>query len=148
MTRAQGGNNVDILDMSSKRRHTTEDVPVSALERRGATRVLVDLEVDYGNKDNFLFASIRDISATGIFVRTNAPEAPGTHLNLRFTPLGAEEPLELEGKVIWVNSFRPGDSNNLNPGMGVRFIGLTTEQRHRLVEFVHTFAYLDDDASA
>jgi len=107
--------------------------------------VFVDLEVDYGNRDNFLFASIRDISATGIFVRTDAPEAPGTHLNLRFTPTGEDEALKLEGKVIWVNSYRPGDSSNLNPGMGVRFIGLTTEQRYRLVEFVRTFAYLDDD---
>ena len=136
---------MEILEMSSKRRRGSEQGPRSTLDRRGATRVLVDLEVDYGNQDTFLFASIRDISATGIFVRTTVPEPPGTHLNLRFTPAGAEEPLELEGKVIWINSYRPDDSNNLNPGMGVRFIGLTAEQRHRLVELVHTFAYLDDD---
>jgi len=128
----------------SKQPPSTDDVAMS--DRRGATRVLVNLEVDYGDKNNFLFASIRDISATGIFVYTNSPESSGTLLNLRFTPPDAESPLELEGKVIWANAYRPGDPNNLNPGMGVRFIGLTDEQRIRLVEFVRTFAYLDDDA--
>lgn len=129
--------------MSTKQTRSSDDAALS--DRRGATRVLVDLEVDYGDEKNFLFASIRDISATGIFVRTNAPESAGTHLNLRFTPPDAELPLELEGKVIWANSYRPGDPNNLDPGMGVRFIDLTDEQRVRLAEFVRTFAYLDDE---
>lgn len=114
-------------------------------ERRAWERVLVDLEVDYGDAENFLFAYIRDISATGIFVRTNTPEDPGTRLNLRFTPPdGSAEPLELEGEVIWVNPYRPGKSDNLHPGMGIRFVDLEAEERHRLVEFVRTFAYLDD----
>lgn len=114
-------------------------------ERREWQRVLVDLEVDYGNEDNYLFAYIRDISATGIFVRTNNPEQPGTHLNLRFTPPGAA-PLELEGEVIWVNAYRPGDTNNLHPGMGIRFLELTADQRRELATLVKTFAYLDDDS--
>ncbi len=121
-----------------------DDLPIAASDRRGAPRVLVNLDVDWGDRDNFLFASIRDISATGIFVRTNAPEDPGTHLNLRFAPAGGDDTLELEGEVIWVNAYRPGDSTNLNPGMGIRFRGLTDEQRGRLVELIRTFAYLDD----
>jgi type IV pilus assembly protein PilZ len=114
-------------------------------ERRGSTRVLVNLDVDYGDQGHFLFASIQDLSATGIFILTTAPEAPGTRLNLRFTPTGTDAPLELEGEVIWINPFRPDQRDNLNPGMGVRFIGLTNEQRHRLVDLVRTFAYLADD---
>lgn len=114
-------------------------------ERRRWERVLIDLEVDYGDQDNYLFAYIRDLSATGLFVRTNAPEEPGTRLNVRFTPPdGCGEPLELEGEVIWINRYRPSQRDSLHPGMGIRFIGLESEQRHRLVEFVRTFAYLDD----
>ena len=48
-------------------------------ERRIHERVLVDLEVDYKADDTFLFAYITDISAMGIFIRTNAPEPPGTN---------------------------------------------------------------------
>jgi type IV pilus assembly protein PilZ len=113
-------------------------------ERREWKRVLVDLEVDYGNEDNYLFAYIRDISATGIFVRTNNPEKPGTHLNLRFTPTGGE-PLELEGEVIWINAYRPGHTDNLHPGMGIRFLELTRDQRRELASLVKTFAYLDGE---
>lgn len=111
-------------------------------------RVFHDIEVDFGDQENFLFAYIRDLEATGIFVRTLSPEAPGTHVNVRFTPGGAEPPMELDGKVIWINPYRPHDSNNLSPGMGIRFLELTREQRCRLVELVRRFAYLADDTVA
>jgi uncharacterized protein (TIGR02266 family) len=105
-------------------------------DRRRAPRVLVDLEVDYALEDNYLFAYITDISATGIFVRTTTPEEPGTHLNLRFGEL------ECEGEVIWVNPYRPGAMDNLHPGMGIRFAGLDDEVRDQLLELIRRFAYL------
>jgi len=110
-------------------------------ERRSAPRVLVDLEVDCGSEDNFLFAYITDSSATGIFVRTTAPEQPGTHLNLRFS-IEHVERFEIEGEVIWVNPFRPGTPDNLDPGMGIRFVHLDSESRDRLFELIRRFAYL------
>lgn len=119
----------------------TTPVPVSDADRRRAPRVLVDLEVDYASEDNYLFAYITDISATGIFVRTTTPEAPGTHLNLRFSsdPSGH---LEVEGEVIWVNPYRPGTPDNLHPGMGIRFVSIDNELRDRLLELIRRFAYL------
>jgi hypothetical protein len=74
-------------------------VPVNDTERRKSPRVLVDLEVDYASEENYLFAYITDMSATGIFVRTTTPEAPGTHLNLRFSSEHSGL-LEVEGEVI------------------------------------------------
>lgn len=147
-------------------------VPVSVdptePERRRSPRVLVDLEVDCASEDNYLFAYITDISATGIFVRTTAPEQPGTHVNLRLSALephcddldllgGATRAamtgpdmiderdsveLELEGEVIWVNPYRPGTPDNLHPGMGIRFVNLDNELRDRLFELIRRFAYL------
>lgn len=112
-------------------------------DRRRAPRVLVDLEVDYASEDNYLFAYITDISATGIFIRTTTPEEPGTHLNLRFNAgAGSGDALEIEGQVIWVNPYRPGTPDNLHPGMGVRFVGLDDSLRHRLLELIRRFAYL------
>lgn len=143
--------------MAAKTNSTTNnsDANQSSPERRHAPRVLVNLDVDYGNEDNFLFASIRDISATGIFVATKSPEEPGTRLNVRFTPSHNKTPrdidtafpdvLDVEGEVIWVNQVRPGDSSNLHPGMGIRFVELTDTQRQRLHDFIKTFAYIDDE---
>jgi len=119
----------------------TANVP----ERRRYQRILVDMEVDYRCEDTFLFAYITDLSALGIFVRTNNPEPPGTHLNLRFTLPGEAAPLEIEGEVIWINPFRPGDFDNINPGMGVRFLDLTKELKQSLLRLVRKIAYLEGD---
>src|SRR5688572_9743542 len=120
---------------------------IADADRRRAPRVLVDLEVDYASEDNYLFAYIVDISATGIFVRTTTPEQPGTHLNLRFPApamSGATgfEMIECEGEVIWINPYRPGAPDNLHPGMGIRFVGLDDELRDRLLALIRRFAYL------
>jgi uncharacterized protein (TIGR02266 family) len=116
-------------------------LPLSDAERRKAPRVLVDLEVDYASEENYLFAYITDMSATGIFVRTTTPEAPGTHLNLRFSSEYSGH-LEVEGEVIWVNPYRPGRPDNLHPGMGIRFVSIDNELRDRLFELIRRFAYL------
>jgi type IV pilus assembly protein PilZ len=120
-----------------------EDRPLP--DRRQWERIFVDLEVDYRSDDTFLFAYITDISQMGIFVRTLTPEPPGTRLNLRFCPPGLGV-LECEGVVIWINPYRPGDRENLNPGMGIRFVDLEREQRDRLRQLVRTFAYLSDES--
>jgi uncharacterized protein (TIGR02266 family) len=102
--------------------------------------------VDYQCEDTFLFAYITDMNAFGIFIRTNNPEPPGTHLNLRFTLPHESLPMALEGKVIWINPFRPGDFNNINPGMGVQFVGLTHENKERLLDLIRCIAYLEGHA--
>ena len=80
------------------------------------------IEVDFRAADTFLFAYITDISAMGIFIRTPAPEPPGTRLQLRFTPpppasaslfregnpsrtetASEVEAIECTGEVIWIN---------------------------------------------
>ena len=127
-------------------RTKTAEIEARAAERRAAPRVLVDLDVDYRSEDTYLFASSRDISETGIFVRTIEPLAPGTQLNLRF---GADQAtdddavLELEGEVIWVNPYRPDALANLDPGMGVRFVTLNAPVRRRLLELIRRIAYID-----
>jgi uncharacterized protein (TIGR02266 family) len=116
------------------------------VERRRFERVLVDLEVDYSQEDTYLFAYIRDLSATGLFVRTSEPEPPGTRLNLRFTPPDGDPAgrIELEAEVIWVNKYRPGRSDSISPGMGMRFVELSDDDRDTLLGIVKRFAYLDD----
>jgi type IV pilus assembly protein PilZ len=131
-----------------ERRRRDLNVPAdrraTGADRRVHTRVMVDIKVDYKSADTFLFAYITDISALGLFIRTNAPEPPGTVLNLSFTPPDGPQ-LNLEGRVMWINPFRPTSYDNINPGMGVQFIDLTPPQREQIVQLVRTFAYLSDD---
>ena len=111
-------------------------------ERREHDRFPVTWAVDCVAEDTFLYASIANISAMGIFVKTTEPLAVGTEIDLTFAPPDAE-PFKLRGKVQWVNPFRP-NGDNPNPGMGVQFHELSNADRERLVEVIHAIAYVND----
>lgn len=121
--------------------------PSSDLDRRSADRFEVVWSVDCETEDTFLYAAITNISALGIFVRTEEPLRIGTRLRLRFAPASAAQPLVFDGRVQWINPARPGCPN---PGMGIRFVGLSLDDRERVVEIIRTIAYLPreiDEAS-
>lgn len=109
-------------------------------ERREHRRYPTSIAVDYADGDTFLFAYLQNISEMGIFVRTEEPLPLGTQLRMRFQQ-DAGEPFVLRGEVAWINPVR-ARGENLNPGMGVRFIDLTPERRERVVALVRTVAYL------
>jgi type IV pilus assembly protein PilZ len=122
----------------------SERPPVS--NRRGTDRVEVSWSVDCESRDTFLYASIANISEFGIFVRTQEPLEVGTRLTLTFAPPGSDEQFVLHGQVQWVNAVRML-SDNPNPGMGIRFVDLTTESRGRLIDAVRTIAYVRDNVN-
>lgn len=117
-------------------------VDESLADRRNFDRYDVEWAVDCVASDTFLYASITNISEMGIFVRTSEPLKIGTKLRLTFAPPGGEG-FELEGCVAWVNRVKP-DGENINPGMGIRFVNLQLDERERLVEVIRTIAYLRD----
>jgi type IV pilus assembly protein PilZ len=124
--------------------HPASDRPGAAggKERRVHDRHDVTWSVDCVADDTFLYASIANISEMGIFVRSEEPLALGTRVTLAFAPPG-HEAFRLTGEVAWINPVRP-NGDNPNPGMGVRFIDLTPDNRERLVEVVRTIAYVRD----
>ena len=113
-------------------------------DRRSHDRFDVEWSVDCVADDTFLFASIANISAMGIFVKTTDPLPIGTRLVLSFSPPGYE-PFKLEGAVAWINPLRP-NGDNPNPGIGVRFVNLLPDDRERLVEVIRTIAYVREPA--
>ena len=113
-------------------------------DQRAAERYEVALDVDCETEDTFLFASIRNISQMGIFVRTDQPLQVGTFVNLRFEARDVPKPFTMRGRVQWVNRVHAfGD--NINPGMGIMFIDMTRDDRERLVAAIRTIAYLRSD---
>lgn len=121
----------------------TDEAEATDADRREHERFETSIAVDYASGDTFLFAYLQNISEMGIFVRTDHPLTVGTRLRLRFQAEDPE-PLTLEGQVAWINPFRHG-GDNLNPGMGVRFVSLAPETREHLVALVRTVAYLRHD---
>jgi type IV pilus assembly protein PilZ len=123
--------------------HDDDDDRNSGSDRRVHQRFDTSIAVDYASGETFLFAYLTNISEMGIFIRTNEPLAVGTRMRLRFQ-VDEADPLVLEGEVTWINPYRP-NGENINPGMGVRFIQLTAERREQVVALVRTVAYLRDD---
>jgi type IV pilus assembly protein PilZ len=117
--------------------------PDSSGNRRSADRIPVAWSVDCETEDTFLYASIRNISALGIFVATREPLAIGTRVTLRFAPPSSDQAFALSGVVQWVNPVRLL-SENRNPGMGIQFVDLSLDDRERIVEAIRTIAYLRD----
>ncbi len=112
-------------------------------ERREHERFPTELSVDVKTGENFLFAYITNISEMGIFVRSDDPLPIGTEVSLSFTGPDGARNVKVDGTVVWINPVRP-TGDNPNPGMGVRFAGLTPELRERLVEIVRAVAYLHE----
>jgi type IV pilus assembly protein PilZ len=120
-------------------------VEPSGAERREHQRFDTSIAVDYASGETFLFAYLQNISEMGIFIRTDHPAVIGTRLRLRFHSDAEEHPLTLDGVVTWINPLR-ASGDNLNPGMGVRFMELSPDKREQVVSLVRTVAYLHDDA--
>ncbi len=120
------------------------DPPVS--ERRVYERIDVEWSVDCETEQTFLYASITNISEMGIFVATHEPLEVGTRLTLRFAMPGEQSPFILLGQVQWVNPIRML-SDNPNPGMGIRFVDLSSENRERIISSVRTIAYVRDNTN-
>jgi type IV pilus assembly protein PilZ len=116
----------------------------SGADRRSHDRYPVTWAVDCVADDTFLYASIANISAMGIFVKTTEPLPVGQRIVLSFAPPG-HEPFKLEGQVQWINAVR-ANGDNPNPGMGIRFVGLSPDDRERLVEVIRTIAYVREPA--
>jgi len=116
-----------------------EDDTRAYAEKRRQPRHAVRLEVNYRCGDNYLFSRSSNLSEMGIFLTTPTPLAKGTRLELSFAPPGGEEPIRLQGEVVWTLGAGPG----VEPGMGVRFIDPPPDARARVKALIRTFAYLE-----
>lgn len=110
-------------------------------DRRTSERFPVEWAVDCVAEETFLYAEITNISQMGIFVACAEPFEIGTRLSLRFRSSQEELSFSLPGQVQWVNQ-KSCLSRCRNPGMGIRFVDLSQGDRERIVEIIHTIAYL------
>jgi len=109
-------------------------------ERRASERYTVEWAVDCVAEETFLYAEITNISQMGIFVACKQPLKVGTLFTLRFES-EAGSSFSLPGRVQWVNKSSSVVEGR-NPGMGIVFVDLSPEDRERIVEIVHTIAYV------
>jgi len=111
-------------------------------EQRTSTRVPVKLQVDWKSEGHFLFENASNISEHGIFIETLHPMKIGTRLELQFSVPHVSRKIEVLGEVTWINPHRKDDDENLNPGMGVRFLNLSELDRETILSLIKRVAVL------
>lgn len=88
-------------------------------ERRQHDRSRLIVDVFFDGHDATGVASTKDISLGGLYMNTQTVVPEGSLLTLRI-PLGDEEQVVVNAEVVYSNPGR---------GLGVRFHGLTQEDR-------------------
>lgn len=106
--------------------------------RRTHPRLPVELRVEYNDLDVFITEYTQNISKGGVFIRSDHQLDPGTELLFKLHVPRLMEPLDLRGRVAWVRGVDQATEAK-RPGMGIRFIYHSDEERERLertVEFL------------
>ncbi len=108
-----------------------------AFHKRLDLRVPIQLKVDveYPNA-HYLFEYSSNLSQSGIFIQTDNPLEPGTHVHLAFL-LPDKHAIRTRGEVMWVN-----DDEESEAGMGVKFLGLNIDDRERILTAIKKIAIL------
>jgi type IV pilus assembly protein PilZ len=89
-------------------------------ERRVVARTPIELKVTYKRVNSFFADYTKNISRGGTFIATERPLKMGTEFIFALEVPGLEEPLRLNGRVIWTTE--PEDATKANPaGMGIEF---------------------------
>ncbi len=87
---------------------------------------------EFHSVEQFIVEYVQNISASGVFIKSDDPLPKDTPVNLRFTLIMDElETIEGEGKVVRV--VQPGGDET--PGMGVVFTRLTNYSE-KLLQFL------------
>lgn len=82
--------------------------------------------------DGLFYVHSQDISMGGLFLASDIPVRRGTMLFLSFALPGHKRPIRVTGEVVRHARGNPtGD-----PGVGVRFVGLSELARKRLEDFL------------
>jgi uncharacterized protein (TIGR02266 family) len=81
-----------------------------------------------------------DISLGGLFVttETDIDIPPGTEITMTFALPSESRPIQIAGKVIWVNAGEPRPAQRLPKGFGVHFKNVSGDIRGALQEYIET----------
>jgi uncharacterized protein (TIGR02266 family) len=95
-------------------------------------RFQLKLQIVYDDGNSFMSGSVVDMSETGVFIETVMPLAPDTRV--RLMPLLDDEKglLEIEGVVARRAEYDLDNHFDRTPGMGIRFVDLTEDQRTQI----------------
>src|SRR5262245_42812803 len=104
---------------------------------RGTHRRPVGLKVTCRRGDESFVAFTRDVSATGLFLKSPRPPESGSRLFVQFV-LPGERPVPVESEAEVVRVIHPNPSSHATGGAGLRFTSLSAGLRIEIGRFVRS----------
>ena len=101
--------------------------------QRKDPRIPKVLNLTYKTREGFIKAFSSDLSASGIFIKTNKPLAVGEQFVLNLNLPESSETLKIKCEVSWSKTDKQ-DLGKHPPGMGVTFIEISPPDQQRLKE--------------
>jgi len=106
---------------------------------RSGKRLKAPLHIHYGPYQNVVVSGhCADISAGGLYLRTELPLSVNEHVALIFHLPNRKDPITCNAKVVWTNPAICARKPDLPPGAGLEFIDLTTEEATSIVNFIES----------
>ena len=113
---------------------------MAADDRRREARAPIELKVEYKRLNTFFYDYTKNISKGGTFIKTEKPLGIGTIFLFKLIVPAQAEPLALRGEVRWVvkegQPLPPEVAAGHEPGMGIRFVYDSDDQRRSLEQAV------------
>lgn len=107
----------------------------SADDRRTNDRVQLSADIGLHSATQFFTGLTGDVSHGGIFVATWAPLPLGTEVTVAFVLPGGYQ-VTAPGVVAWLKDAQGEGEGEGTPGMGVRFMSLSSEDRRAIERFL------------
>ena len=102
-------------------------------ERRGSTRLNVEIPIEYQSLQSFQKNPGFNLAASGVYIRTAVPYDMGDRVLLRFQLPGQETSVKLVGQVVWRNA----DPKRLGGmGMGIQFVDMSGADRESIEQYM------------
>lgn len=113
-----------------------------ASNRRQYRRLALDLEIKWHTKRNgkegsskAYFLRTKNIAQHGLFLKTDRAFHLGKELDLEFSLPTITHPVDIVGRVVWIANK---DKNpTYYPGIGVRIIKITPEDKKELISYLN-----------
>lgn len=88
--------------------------------------------------NDFLYFISQNVSTSGIFIQTDLAFQSGTRIFLKFCLYEGDKPIQVSGEITRFHAQKrgPGRKKPITKGIGIRFLGLSSEDFEKIRKFV------------
>jgi type IV pilus assembly protein PilZ len=106
-----------------------------AAPMRTAPRIERALSLEFKDREAFFRAYTGNVSAGGLFIKTENPLVIGDQLSIKLQLPGVSDPLQLKCEVAWARTKQQSQPGRPS-GMGVKFTQISSRDRRILKQYL------------